>query len=666
MCGKLSSTFTHTTRCRAAYTLHLLRSTLVAHLWPAHGGWGHKWRVILALALLVGGKVLNIQVPFIFKDIVTQLNIKAEDAEAALLVVPMALLLGYGMARSSAAGMQELRNAVFSFVSQRAIRRVADSVFRHLHALDLRFHLNRSTGAVSRVLDRGNRSISFVLSSLVFSVVPTALEIALVSGILAAQCGPAYAGVTVATIASYVAFTIGFTQWRTQFRKDMNRAENEASSRVVDSLINYETVKFFRNEEHEAREYGRFLRAYQDASIKTQTSLSALNYGQNLVFSVGLTAVMIMAAQDIVAGTMSVGDLILVNGLLFQLSVPLNFIGSVYRDLRQALIDMENMFALQDTDADVKQLPGAPPLALIPVPGAASSAVATDSIDLLHDISSSVVREAVSKLPAMPGAVGALSFGGVRFHYPDAPSRDILQGLDLVVPAGRTVAVVGPSGCGKSTLVRLLFRFFDAQEGVVRVDGQDVRGVDMDSLRDAIGVVPQDTVLFNDSLRHNIAYGNLTATDAQVADAAAMAQLTEAVGRMPEGFDTPVGERGLKLSGGEKQRVACARVMLKNAPILLADEATSALDTATEAGIMGGLKKLSQDRTSLLIAHRLSTVKDADLIYVLDAGRVVEAGQHEQLLRKGGLYADMWNLQLQSAQGEGPMADADVGHSAQQ
>jgi len=638
----------------------------LAHLWPAQGGWSHKGRVVLALALLVGGKVLNIQVPFIFKDIVNKLNVKAEDAEAAMLAVPMALLLGYGIARSSSAGMQELRNAVFSFVSQRAIRRVADGVFRHLHALDLRFHLNRSTGAVSRVLDRGNRSISYVLSSLVFNVVPTALEIALVAGILAAQCGPAYAGVTIGTIASYVAFTVGFTQWRTQFRKDMNKAENDASSRVVDSLINYETVKFFRNEEHEAKEYGRLLRAYQDASIKTQTSLSALNYGQNIVFSVGLTAIMVMAAQDIVAGTMSVGDLILVNGLLFQLSVPLNFIGSVYRDLRQALIDMENMFALQETDADVKQLPGAPPLALLPVPGGAASAGTPTQgpTDLLQDITSPVVRNAVSRLPGVPGAVGALSFGGVRFHYPDAPSRDILKGLDLVVPAGRTVAVVGPSGCGKSTLVRLLFRFFDAQGGVVRVDGQDIRGVTMDSLRDAIGVVPQDTVLFNDTLRHNIAYGDLGASDAAVARAADMAQLTQAVGRMPQGFDTPVGERGLKLSGGEKQRVACARVMLKNAPILLADEATSALDTATEAGIMGGLKKLSQDRTSLLIAHRLSTVKDADLIYVLDEGRVVEAGQHETLLQQGGLYADMWNLQLQSAQGEGPAVEASAAGDA--
>jgi ABC-type transport system involved in Fe-S cluster assembly fused permease/ATPase subunit len=596
---------------------------------------------------MVGGKVLNIQVPFIFKDIVDRLNVTAEGAEAVLLTVPLALLLGYGLARSSAAGMQELRNAVFSFVSQRAIRRVADGVFRHLHSLDLRFHLDRSTGAVSRVLDRGNRSIAFVLSSLVFNVVPTALEIALVAGILAAKCGVAYAGVTLGTIASYVAFTVGITQWRTQFRKDMNKAENDASSRVVDSLINYETVKFFRNEEHEAREYSRLLRAYQDASIKTQTSLSALNYGQNIVFAAGLTAMMVMAAQDIVAGTMTVGDLILVNGLLFQLSVPLNFIGSVYRDLRQALIDMENMFALRNTDADVQEVPNAPPLALLSAPS--SPHTGNGSVDSLEGITNPVVRRALESVPPVPGAVGTLSFSDVTFHYPDAPSRDILKHLDLVVPAGRTVAVVGPSGCGKSTLVRLLFRFFDTQGGSVTVDGQDVKGVTLHSLRGAMGVVPQDTVLFNDTLYHNIAYGDLRATIQQVGAAADMAQLTAAVSRMPDGFATAVGERGLKLSGGEKQRVACARVMLKNAPILLADEATSALDTATEAGIMTALKRLSQDRTSLLIAHRLSTVKDADLIYVLEDGAVVEAGQHDSLLRQGGLYANMWNLQLQSA-----------------
>lgn len=591
----------------------------------------------------MGGKLLNIQVPFIFKDIVNRLNVSADTASDVVLAVPLALLVGYGLARSSAAGMQELRNAVFSTVAQGAIRRVANQVFRHLHALDLRFHLNRSTGAVSRVLDRGNRSISYVLSSMVFNVVPTILEIGLVAGILAAKCGAAYAGVTVGTLAAYVAYTVGITQWRTQFRQNMNKAENAASSKVVDSLINYETVKFFGNEEHEAKTYEESLREYQQASIKTQTSLSMLNYGQNVVFSVGLSAMMIMAAQDIVAGTMTVGDLILVNGLLFQLSVPLNFIGSVYRDLRQAFVDMENMFALRGTEPDVVESPDAKPLALLP----ASSTGGTSTDGLTNPI----VKGALATVPPVPGAVGELRFSGVHFHYPDAPERGILQGLDLVVPAGRTVAVVGPSGCGKSTLVRLLFRFFDAQAGSVAVDGQSVRDVTLPSLRSMVGVVPQDTVLFNDTLQHNIAYGDLTASEEQVHKAADMAQLTEAIQRMPQGFQTHVGERGLKLSGGEKQRVACARVMLKNAPILLADEATSALDTATEAGIMGALKTLSTDRTSLLIAHRLSTVKDADLIYVLDQGQVVEAGQHESLLQAGGLYADMWNRQLASAQG---------------
>lgn len=599
----------------------------------------------------MGGKLLNIQVPFIFKDIVNRLNVSADTASDVVLAVPLALLVGYGLARSSAAGMQELRNAVFSTVAQGAIRRVANQVFRHLHALDLRFHLNRSTGAVSRVLDRGNRSISYVLSSMVFNVVPTILEIGLVAGILAAKCGAAYAGVTVGTLAAYVAYTVGITQWRTQFRQNMNKAENAASSKVVDSLINYETVKFFGNEEHEAKTYEESLREYQQASIKTQTSLSMLNYGQNVVFSVGLSAMMIMAAQDIVAGTMTVGDLILVNGLLFQLSVPLNFIGSVYRDLRQAFVDMENMFALRGTEPDVVESPDAKPLALLP-----ASSTGGTSTDGLTNPS---VKGALATVPPVPGAVGELRFSGVHFHYPDAPERGILQGLDLVVPAGRTVAVVGPSGCGKSTLVRLLFRFFDAQAGSVAVDGQSVRDVTLPSLRSVVGVVPQDTVLFNDTLQHNIAYGDLTASEEQVHKAADMAQLTEAIQRMPQGFQTHVGERGLKLSGGEKQRVACARVMLKNAPILLADEATSALDTATEAGIMGALKTLSTDRTSLLIAHRLSTVKDADLIYVLDQGQVVEAGQHESLLQAGGLYADMWNRQLASAQG---LEEEDVAH----
>ncbi|KAA0163285.1 hypothetical protein FNF28_04343 [Cafeteria roenbergensis] len=665
--------------------LRELLPELGRYLWPEGRPW-LKARVAFALSLLLGAKLLTIQVPFIFKDIVDQLSPETVEglaaADKAVLAMPLALLLGYGLARTSASGMQELRNAVFAVVAQRAIRGVARDVFNHLMRLDLRFHLNRQTGTVSRLLDRGSRSINFVLSALVFNVVPTALEIALVSGILAVQCGWQYAAVAVATLSTYVGFTVGITQWRTKFRRQMNSLENQASSRVVDSLINYEAVKLFAGEPLEAERYDRALKGYQKAALHTQTSLSLLNWGQNAIFSLGLTGVMVMSAAEIVGGTMTVGDLVLVNAMLFQLSVPLNFVGSVYREVRQSLTDMEQMFSLRATEPAIDEEEDLPPLTLGGLPVAFPSreeseeamrsllrrerreSGADDDADVEGSSSSALMGSlgggqshvdpstGAAVRPLFPGglAPGSLSFEGVSFGY--SPDRRILDSLDLHVPAGSTVGVVGPSGCGKSTLVRLLFRFYDPQAGSVRIDGQDLREVALPSVRRAIGVVPQDTVLFNDTLRHNVRYGDPGASIEDVDRAVELAELTPFVSGLPQGLDTMVGERGLKLSGGEKQRVSLARAMLKNAPILLCDEATSALDTRTEASVMGALRRLAEDRTTLLIAHRLSTVQAADNIVVLNHGRVAESGSHGALLSRGGLYASMWQQQQAAASGD--------------
>ena len=589
-----------------------LRS-LVPYLWP-RDSFETKLRVVVALVLLVGAKVANVWVPIFYKRAVDALS-PGGDA-GALVTIPLGLIVAYGLARVMSLVFAELRDAVFANVAQRTIRKVALSVFQHLHALSLRFHLERQTGGLTRSLERGTRAIETLLRYALFSIVPTLVEITLVCVILWRMFDGWFALATFVTVAGYIAYTFFVSEWRIQFRRAMNETDNKANTKAVDSLLNYETVKYFGNEAHEARRYDAALASYEQAAVKSQRSLSLLNIGQSAIISLGLAVVMGMAARGIVNGTMTLGDFVLVNTYLLQLYQPLNFFGVVYREIKQALIDVESMVTLLSVDREVADRPGAPALAI---------------------------------------TGGELRFEGVKFGYD--PRRPILKGVDFTVPAGRTVAIVGPSGAGKSTIGRLLFRFYDVSGGRILIDGQDIRAVTQQSLRGAIGIVPQDTVLFNDTIYYNIAYGRPGATPAEIEQAARLAHIHTFIMALPDGYETTVGERGLKLSGGEKQRVAIARTILKNPAILLFDEATSALDTHTEREIQANLREVSRGRTTLVIAHRLSTVIDADEILVMEAGTVIERGRHLELLSRGGAYAALWARQQESSQGPEPVPE---------
>ena len=548
---------------------------LSKHLWPNDrpNALSLKIRVVTAVSLLVGSKVVNIQVPFIFKALVDYLQTDpalltvattcTADSSSLYAFTPLAMVIGYGLSRSTASGAAELRSAIFSTVAQDAIRQVSRQIFVHLHNLDMQFHLERNTGVLSRTIDRGSRSINFALSSILFNVVPTALEVSLVSGILAVNFGAPYAAVAVGTIATYTAFTVIVSNWRTEIRKKMNKEEAAASGKVVDSLINYETVKLFQNEVHEANRYDTSLAGFQKASIKTQTSLSLLNFGQNAIFSCGLTAIMYMCMLDIQAGQATVGDLVLVNGLLFQLSIPLNFIGMVYRELRQATIDMEAMFRLRAVTPRVCDVPHAPVLHLT------NGTIKFEDVYFSYPTYQQEIKSVVGTSGSGPSASGIAN--GTTTAKAASP-REILKGLSMEIPGGKTVAIVGSSGSGKSTLLRLLYRFYDCNDGRITVDGQDIKEVQVQSLRSQFSVVPQDTVLFNDTLKYNIAYGDLNASEDRINDVTRLAKLDALISRLPDGFNTRVGERGLKLSGGEKQRVAIARCLLKDSPIVLLDE----------------------------------------------------------------------------------------------
>ncbi|XP_064829100.1 iron-sulfur clusters transporter ABCB7, mitochondrial-like [Oncorhynchus masou masou] len=587
-------------------------SNMLSYVWPKDRP-DLRARVAIALGLLAGAKMTNVMVPFMFKYAVDELNglsghmLNLQDAPSTVATMATAVLIGYGVSRAGSALFNELRNAVFGKVAQSSIRRIAKNVFLHLHSLDLGFHLSRQTGAMSKAIDRGTRGISFVLSAIVFNLGPTVFEMGLVSAILYYKCGVEFAAVTLGTLGAYTAFTIAVTQWRTRFRIEMNKADNEAGNAAIDSLLNYETVKYFNNEKYEAEKYDGYLKSYESSSLKTTYTLAMLNFGQSVIFSVGLTGIMVLASKGIMAGSMTVGDLVMVNGLLFQLSLPLNFLGTVYRETRQALIDMNTLFTLLSVDTKIKERELAPPLSVTP-------------------------QEAT------------IRFEDVYFEYLEG--QKVLEGVSFQVPAGKKVAIVGGSGSGKSTIMRMLFRFYEPQKGNIYIAGQNIRDVGLDSLRRAVGVVPQDAVLFHNTIFYNLQYGNINATPEEVYQVARLAGIHDAILRMPHGYDTQVGERGLKLSGGEKQRVAIARAILKNPPILLYDEATSSLDSITEENILSSMKGLVQDRTSVFIAHRLSTIVDADEIIVLNKGKIAERGDHHSLLATpGSLYADLWNTQ---------------------
>ena len=569
--------------------------------------WIYKWRVMAALAFMVGAKVANVGVPLLLKNLVDSMTLKPGDP-AALLVVPAALLLGYGALRLSTSLFTELRELVFAKATEGAARSISLEVFRHLHAMSLRFHLERQTGGMTRDIERGTRGVHSLISYSLYSIIPTLIEVTLVLTLLAVKFDVWFAWITIAALVLYISFTITVTEWRTQFRKKMNELDSTAHSRAIDSLLNYETVKYFNNEEFEAKRYDSSLEKYRRAAVKSQTTLSLLNTGQQLIIAVALVAMLWRATQGVVEGRMTLGDLVMVNAFMIQLYIPLNFLGVIYREIKQSLTDLEKMFTLMEREREIADVPGARALNV--------------------------------------GNSSAVKFDDVSFAYD--PARPILHHISFEIPAGKTVAVVGPSGSGKSTLARLLFRFYDVQQGKILIAGQDIKQVTQASVRQAIGIVPQDTVLFNDTVEYNIAYGQPGATRAQVEEAAASAHIHSFIASTPGGYDTMVGERGLKLSGGEKQRVAIARTLLKNPPILIFDEATSALDSANERAIQAELQSVAQNKTTLVIAHRLSTVVDAHEILVMDAGHIIERGSHTQLLLANGRYAAMWALQQSS------------------
>ncbi|MEN8722743.1 MAG: ABC transporter ATP-binding protein/permease [Alphaproteobacteria bacterium] len=581
---------------------------LLPWLWPAGRG-DLKLRVILALCSLVVAKLFAVTAPFLYKAATDNLAAEPDALGAGWqlpqwLLVPIALVVAYGVMRIAMQGFAQLRDGLFAKVGNHAQKEIAVATFRHLHALSLQFHLNRRTGGMARVIDRGVKGIDFLLRFSLFSVIPTLIEIVMVGAIFWVKFGPLFAVVTVVTVAAYVWFTFRLTEWRVGIRRRMNDSDNDANVKAVDSLLNFETVKYFNNEDHETGRYRKSMTRYSDAAVRSQTSLALLNTGQVVVTSVGLMALMGLTAQGVMTGDYTIGDFVLVNAFLIQLFVPLGLLGTVYREIKQSLTDMEELFGLMARNKDVLDSPNAQPL---------------------------VIKG------------GAIKFDHVNFAY--SSDRPILHDVNFEVAAGHTLALVGPSGAGKSTISRLLFRFYDVTQGAITIDGQDLRDVTQDSLRQAIGIVPQDTVLFNDTIGYNIRYGNPAAAEGEIAHAANLASIDRFIAELPDGYDSMVGERGLKLSGGEKQRVAIARTLLKDPPILILDEATSALDTATERDIQGALDRVSENRTALIIAHRLSTVIHADKIIVLEKGRIVETGTHDELLAENGLYAHMWQSQ---------------------
>ncbi|XP_050542303.1 iron-sulfur clusters transporter ABCB7, mitochondrial [Daktulosphaira vitifoliae] len=592
---------------------------MLQYIWPKNDSSIRK-RVTLAMGLLATAKILNVSVPFLLKFAIDELNVNMGPGGEALLTLNTApetaftlattLLISYGVCRAAAAGMNELRNAVFASVAQQSIRKIARNVFLHLHNMDLSFHLSRQTGALSKIIDRGSRGINFVLTAMVFNIVPTIFELSVVSTILGINCGSEFAALSFGCVFLYATYTLLVTQWRTKFRIYMNKAENEAGNKAMDSLINYETVKYFNNELYEANRYDKVLKKFEAASLKTSSSLALLNFGQNAIFSISMSAAMVLAAKQIAEGNMTIGDLAMVNGLLFQLSMPLGFLGSVYREVRQALLDMQSMFGIMACNPSIKNKVNAIPLKITP-------------------------------------ENASIEFRNVSFEYQNG--KRILDDLSFYVPPHKKAAIIGGSGSGKSTIIRLMFRFIEPISGDIFIGGENIKNIDIELLRKCMAVVPQDTVLFHDTFMYNLHYGNLSKTDEDVIEAAKLAELHNSILKLPNGYSTQVGERGLMISGGEKQRVSIARAILKGSPILVFDEATSSLDSITEQNILKALQRATINKTSIFIAHKLSTIKNADDIFILKNGKIEEHGTHQQLITKSSEYFKMWNIQHQNS-----------------